>query len=203
MAEGGDKNAVRILGIDQDRSNLLCVAQRAIPLTQMLPGEARVVGLVDTVAYREIGTTQAFTTTDIDRIRIRRRDRQRSNRTGGVVILGLTIEDRIPGAAGIRRLPNPAVVRRHVEDIRLARNTGNRHGAAAAKRADHAPVKFLVHRRVIRLGGKRERKEQNAERGERNPQESLVHGCPRRELRINHGSGHWTARGPVPRPLDG
>ena len=126
-----------------------------------------------------------------DGVRIRRRrHRQRSNRTGAVVvvwlvipglaIVGLTIEDRIPGVAEVRRLPDSAVVRRHVEDIRLAGNSGDRHGAAAAERADHAPVKFLVHRRVILLGGKRERKKQNTERGEQNPEECLFTVGPRR-----------------------
>src|SRR5271169_584985 len=154
----------------------------------MPPGAARVRRLVDTVAYRKIGPAQTFTAADVNRIRIRWRDRQRSDGS-----CRLVIEDGIPGAAEVRRLPDSAVVRRHVEDIRLAGNTGDRHGASATKRANHAPVKFLIHRRVILLGKKREGKKHNPERGEQSPEEAFVHGCPRRKVRINHAGEGWTA----------
>src|SRR5450631_959623 len=137
----------------------------------MLPGAARVGRFVDAVAYGEIGAAQAFATSNIDRVGIGRRNREGSDGTGGLII-----EDGIPGAAEVRRFPDSAVIRRHVEDIRLARNAGNRHGAAAAKWSDHPPVKFLVHGRVIGLCGERERKKRNAEHGEQSPEESLVHG---------------------------
>ena len=143
-----DEEAIGVFGIDDDGCDLLRVAQ-----SEMLPGAARVGRLVDAVAYGEIGPAQAFTAADIDRIGIRWSNGQRSDRT-----CWLVIENWIPGAAEVRRLPNPAIVRRHVEDVRLARNTGNRHGTAAAKWADHAPMKFLIHRRVILLGRKRGRK---------------------------------------------
>src|SRR5260221_10402539 len=131
--------------IDDDGCNLLRVAQ-----SEVLPGAARVGRLVHAVAYGEIGTAKAFTAADVYRVGIRRRDGQSSYRT-----CRLIIEDGIPYAAEVRRFPDSAVVRRHVKDVWLARNTGNRHGAAAAKRADHPPVKFLVHCWVIRLGEKR------------------------------------------------
>ena len=90
-------------------------------------------------------------------------------------VLGLIVEDGIPGTAEVGGLPDAAVVRRHVEDIRLAGNARDRNGAAAAKGADHAPVKFLVHGGVKLLGGKRDGKKQDRERGEQNPQEAFVH----------------------------
>src|SRR6202158_2219531 len=142
MSLSRDKEAIRVFGIDDDGCDLLCVAQ-----SEMLPGAARVGRLVDTVAYGEIGPAKAFTTTHVYGGGIRRRDCQGSDRT-----CRLIVENWIPGAAEVRRLPNSAIARRHVEDIRLTWNAGDRHGAAAAKRADHAPVKFLIHRWVILLG---------------------------------------------------
>src|SRR5208282_5302346 len=112
MSLGRDEEAIRIVRIDDDGCNLLRVAQ-----SEMLPGAARVGRFVDAIAYREIGAAQAFTTADVNRVGTRRRDRERSNRT-----CGLVIEDRIPGAAEVGGFPDSAVVRRHVEGIRLARN---------------------------------------------------------------------------------
>src|SRR5260370_12626401 len=117
-----------------------------------------------------MGGAQAFGGGGGGRVWIRGNNGEGSDKT-----CRLTVKIRIPGAAEVRRFPNPAVVRRHVEKTRLARNAGNRNGATAAKRADQSPVKILVHRRVIRLGGKGERKKKNAEHGDQNQQEGLVH----------------------------
>ena len=62
--------------------------------------------------------------------------------------------------AEVCRLPNAAIVGRHVEDVGLGRNSGNCHGSAAAKRADQAPVKFLVGCGIILLGEKCGRKKE-------------------------------------------
>src|SRR5260221_9596079 len=101
----------------------------------MLPSAARVGRFVDAVADGEIGAAQPFSAADVNRVRIRWRDGQGSDRARWLVI-----EDRIPCAARVRRLPNSAIVRRHVKDVWLAWNAGDRHGAAATKRADHAPA---------------------------------------------------------------
>src|SRR5713226_6804577 len=153
MSLGRDEQAIGIFGIDDDGCDLLRVAQ-----SEMLPGVARVGRFVDSVAYGKIGTTQAFSTANVDYVWAQGSNGERSDGTCRLIVFWLVIEDRIPGAAEVRRLPNPAVIRRHVEDIRLARDALNRDGAAAAKRADQSPVKLLVQRRVIRLGGKGERK---------------------------------------------
>ncbi len=50
----------------------------------------------------------------------------------------------IPGAAVVVRLPDTAVDLAHVENVWLAGNAGRGAGAAAAKRADHAPMQLLV-----------------------------------------------------------
>ena len=57
----------------------------------------------------------------------------------------LVVEDGIPGAAEVGRLPDSAVVGRHVEDIWMAGNAGDGDGAASAEGADHAPAQFLKH----------------------------------------------------------
>src|SRR5229473_1347089 len=176
MSLGCDEEAIGIFGIDDDGCNLLRVAQ-----SEMLPGVARVGRFVDTVAYGKIGTTQAFSAANVDYVWARGSNGERSDGTCRLIVFWLVIEDRIPGAAEVCRFPNPAVIRRHVEDIRLARDTGNRNGAAAAKRADQSPVKILVHCWVIRLGGKRERKKQHTERGEQNPEEAIVHSWSSKE----------------------
>src|SRR5450755_2989443 len=99
-------------------------------------------------------------------------------------IVRLMVENRIPGTAVVGCLPDPSVIWGHVKDVRLAGDAGNRDGPAAAEGADQPPVKFLKHRRVIRLGRECERKK--AERGELETQESLLHVGPLREVRINH-----------------
>src|ERR1700690_895593 len=139
----------------------------------MLPGAPRVGRLVNAVADGEIGPAQAFSAAHIDNIGIRRRYRQRSDGAGR-----LAIEDRVPGSAEVRRLPNAAVVWSHVEDVLVLRNAGDRHRAAAAKWPDQPPMKLLIERWVIWLGRKRGRKNENTERGKHNPHESLVHSFP-------------------------
>src|ERR1700681_2403197 len=79
------------------------------------------------------------------------------------------IEDWLPRAAKICSLPDAAIIRRHVEDVRLPRDARNRDGASTAKWANHAPMKFLVHRRVVLLSSQRDGENKKAERGERNP----------------------------------
>ncbi len=122
-----DKEAIGIFGIDDDGCNLLRVAQ-----SEMLPGTTRVGRFVDAVAYGEIGAAQAFAAADVDRVRIRRCDCQGADRPGGLIVVWLDavwlgvvwliIENRIPRTTEVRRLPDSAVVRRHVEDVRLPRN---------------------------------------------------------------------------------
>src|SRR5271154_5197888 len=127
----------------------------------MLPGMSSIHRFVHTVADGKVGPAQAFPTADVNSIRIRRRQSQRPNGAGR-----LAVEDGIPSVAEVRRLPDSTIIWSHVEDVRLARNAGDRHRAAAAKWTDQAPMKFLIHRRIIGLGGKRGKKWRNAKRGE-------------------------------------
>src|SRR5450755_2978316 len=147
----------------------------------MLPGAAGVGGLVHAIADGEIGAAQAFSAADIDGVGIRWGYGERSNRARGLVI-----EDGIPGAAEVGGLPDSAIVRGHVEDILMAGNAGDGHGASTAKGADRAPVKVLVQGRVILLCTERRREKRNSKTGEQHPQISSIHSLSStRRLRIN------------------
>src|SRR3982751_5241792 len=63
----------------------------------------------------------------------------RANRLGR-----LRVEDWIPCAPVVVRLPHAAVHLTDVKDVRLRRHTGARSGAASAKWADRTPTHFLV-----------------------------------------------------------
>ena len=92
MPEHGDEQPVRVARVDDDLRDLLAVAQ-----AEMRPGRAGVDRLVDAVAGGEVGPLQAFAAADVDDARIGRRDRDRADRAGGLVV-----EDRRPRAAGSR-----------------------------------------------------------------------------------------------------
>ena len=67
-----------------------------------------------------------------------------AHRDGADRLRRLVVEDRIPGAAVVVRLPDAAVDLPHVEDIGLAGHAGGGARPAAAERADHAPAHLLV-----------------------------------------------------------
>src|SRR5271167_4207832 len=135
VAEHGSKNTIGIARIDGQRGNLLSVDEAA----EMSPGFAGVGGLVDAVADGEIGAVQSLAAADIDDVGVRRSDGNGSDGLSGFVI-----EDGVPGATVVVGFPNAAVYLGDVEHIGLAGNAGGRAGAPATKRADHAPVQFLV-----------------------------------------------------------
>ena len=159
------KQAIGIFRVHNDRRDLL-----RVPQSQMLPAPPRVDRLVNPIPNGKIWPPQALSTANINRVRIRRRDRQRSDRTSRLIV-----EDRIPSPAKVVRLPNSAIVRRHIKDIRLPRNSRNSHRASAAKRPNRTPVQFLVHCRVVLLGEKRARQKQHAEKGRQNSEASHAH----------------------------
>ena len=159
MAGHGDKEPVGVPGVDREVGDLLAVAQ-----AKVRPGLPRVGGLVDAVSNREVGTAESLTAADVDHVRIRGRDGDRSDRAGRLIV-----EDRLPGAAGIRRLPHPAVADADVERVRLRRHADRGLGAPAAERADAPPSHVTEQLRIHRSG----------ERGRR----SLAHRRPRHRRR--------------------
>ena len=125
MAERGDEQAIRVLRIDRELRNLLRVAQ-----AEMRPGLAGVGRFVDAVADGEVRARQPFAAADVDDVRIGRRDGDPADRSGRLVV-----EDRLPGAAGVGRLPDAAVDHADVEGVRLAAH-GPRPPSSARRGAD-------------------------------------------------------------------
>ena len=65
MSEHRDKQAIRVVRIDNDRGNLLSVTQ-----SQVLPATARVGRLVNSISGRKIGPPQSFAAAHVDDVRI-------------------------------------------------------------------------------------------------------------------------------------
>src|SRR5207248_3053692 len=130
MSEDCDEEAIRIARIDDDRGDLLAVVE-----AEVLPRFAGVGGFVDAVAGGEIGTLQTFAAANVDDVRIGRRNGDRADRAGRLIV-----EDRRPDAAVVGRLPDAAVVHADVEKARLSRHAGRGDGASAAKWSDAAPT---------------------------------------------------------------
>src|SRR5207249_2665721 len=109
------------------------------PLVQaeMAPRPAAVGGLVDAVACGEVRPLEALAAADVDHVRARRSDGDRTDGAGRLIV-----EDRPPGPAVVLGLPDPAVDGAHVEDVGLIRDAGRGLRAPAAVRADHAPAQL-------------------------------------------------------------
>ena len=132
MSSDCDEQPVGIARIDCHLRNLLAVAQ-----AEMRPRGSGIGGLVDAVANGEVRTMQPFAAAYVNNLRIRGRHNNRANGPGW-----LLIEDRLPGAAVVGRLPHTPVHRADVEDIGLAGDTAQGASASATKRANVAPAHF-------------------------------------------------------------
>ena len=138
MTEGRDEQPVGILRVDGDVRDLLRVAQ-----TEVRPRPAGVGRLVDAVAGREVGTMEAFPAADVDDVGVGRRDGDGADRPGRLVV-----EDRLPDAAGVGRLPDAAVHCRHIEGVRMAAMSRRRPRPARAVWTDVAPPHLGEESRV-------------------------------------------------------
>src|SRR5205823_6016074 len=110
--------------------DLLTVAQ-----SQMGPRLAGIDRFVNSIADRKVRPMQSFTAAGVNDIRICRRNRNRADRRRRLIV-----KDWLPRSAVVGGLKNAAVHRRHVEDIRLRRNTRDRASAPAAMRSDVPPA---------------------------------------------------------------
>jgi hypothetical protein len=144
VTEDGDEEPVGVARIDGDGRDHLAVAQ-----AEMLPGASGVGGLVDPVADGEIRTDDARSSPDVDDARVRRRDPNRADRAGRLVV-----EQRHPIGAEVRGSPDAAVVEAGVEGIRLAGDASQRTGAPGTRGADVAPA-HLAEREVLGSRGRR------------------------------------------------
>ncbi len=170
MPEDGDEQPVRVGRVDDERRDLLRVAQ----LRQMRPGAARVGGLVDAVADREVGTLLSLAGADVEHAGIGRRDRERADRAGAGAV-----EDRLPRPPGVGRLPHAAVRHPHVEGVGLLHHAGDGAGAAGAMRPDVAPGQFAEERRVD--GARRRARRLGARRGHEQSRQDQRDGDVRSE----------------------
>src|SRR5262245_20126237 len=143
MSERGDEHTVGVFRINDDRADLLSVAQPHIP-----PGLPAVGRFVNAVAGRKIGALQTFAAADVNNVGIGRRDSQIADRPGRLVI-----EDRSPRQAIIGRLPHASVVDADVEDVRLPRNARSADSASRAERPDASPAQRLIEIVVVLLSG--------------------------------------------------
>ena len=141
MAEHGDQDAARIVRIDDEGRDLLAVRQ-----AEVTPRLAGVAGLVDPVAHGEVGALQPFARADVDDGGIGGSDGERADRARR-----LPVEQRGPGAPVIRGAPHAAVIDADVEQVGLTRHARRGHRAAAAKRADRAPMQVGKQGRVVLL----------------------------------------------------
>ncbi len=176
VAEDRGVNALRVTRVDGEARDLLGVAK-----AEMRPRFPRVRRLVDAVADGEVGPLQALAAPDVERVGARRGDGEGADRARGLVV-----EDRRPHASRVRRLPDPAVVRGGVEDVRVAGDAACRDGAPAAKRADHSPAHLREQRLGKRLRGRGagEKKKRGKRREQGSTASKRVHGLLRLDSRV-------------------
>ena len=130
VSEHRYEQPIRVVRIDDDVRDLLTIAQ-----AEVRPGLAGVDRFVDAVTYRQVRPREPFAAADVDDVWIGRRDGNRADRAGRLIV-----EGRQPCAAEIGGLPDAAVHRADVEDIRRARDAGDGLGPPAAKWSDRAPA---------------------------------------------------------------
>ena len=114
MAKGGDKQPVGILRVDIDHRDHLRFAE-----AQMRPRCPVIHRLVNAIADREIWTDDPGATAHVDDVRVRWGDRDRTDRT-----CGLVVEQRHPVRAVVGAAPHAAVVEAGVEHARLRGHAG-------------------------------------------------------------------------------
>ena len=129
MPQRGDQNCFRIMRIDDDAGDLPAVGK-----TAGLPGLTAVGRTEHALPLGDVRAHVCLARSDVENLRSRRRDRQRTDRPDGDAI-----EDRIPRPTGIACLPNTAVHRPKVEMQRRIARAGHRQYPAAAVRPDRPP----------------------------------------------------------------
>src|SRR5579864_8441033 len=139
MSQDCSEKSVRISRIHGQRRNLLAIAQ-----SEVCPALSGIAGFVNSIAHGKIGAVQTFAGAHVHEFRIRGSYRDRADGLGW-----LAIKDRDPGTAVVVTLPNSAIHRSDVKDIRLAGHTSNGASAPASKRADHPPAHVHVFRQLL------------------------------------------------------
>ena len=135
VAEGCDEGDIGIRGMNDDLAYVTRVFQ-----TDVSPGFAGVVRTIDAIAEGDVAANAGFAAASINHVGIGIGDGDAADRGGG----GLLIEERIPGIAAVGGFPDAAGDRAEIVGVRLAGHTRNGQGAAAAERADEAPLHSAI-----------------------------------------------------------
>src|SRR5882757_3225092 len=139
MAGDSHKNSVRIFNVNRDLPNLLAVAQSF----KVCPRLARIGGLVDTIAGREIWPLQTLCAGNIDDVRLALGHGNGPDRAGR-----LTVPYAVPRRAGISRLPDTAVHGAQVKGGWLTGNAGQRTRTTRSHRANLTPLHVRIKLRI-------------------------------------------------------
>ena len=141
VAKRRDEDDIRILRIDNDSPNLSSALE-----SDVLPGLAGVDGFVHAVAELNRISHVGFARANVNHIRIRRRHTNGANRGRR-----RRVENGIPCATCVHRLPNAATNRAEIKSLRLAHDATNRVDAARAKRANHPPMQAGIKVGIVLL----------------------------------------------------
>src|SRR4029077_2960977 len=81
VAFDGHEQAIRIFGVDENRGDLLSVAE-----AEVFPSFSRIGGLVETVASGEVRALQPLAAANVENVGIGRRDGDSSDRAGVLIV---------------------------------------------------------------------------------------------------------------------
>jgi hypothetical protein len=110
MTKHRSKHTIGVTRIDRQPGNALAIAE-----AQVRPGLTCIGGFVNSVADGQIGSGQALATGNINDVRVGGR-----HGNGADGLRGLRVEDRIPCPAEVIRLPDSAIYRADIKNVRLA-----------------------------------------------------------------------------------
>ena len=130
MAQGGDIDQIRVLGMDSDLSDVTSLLE-----SQVRPGLSSVGGAVHSVAVGDVGADGGFSRSGVDHVGIGRGDGQGADGRGVEEAVG----DVLPIGAAVFRLPDTARHGAEVEDHGVGGMTGHRHHPSPAKRSRQTP----------------------------------------------------------------
>ena len=176
VAQGGDEQHLGVARVHQYAGDLARVGK-----PDGGPVRAAVGGAEHAHALRDVRAHVGFARAHVERGR-----RGRGDGYGADGAHGRRVEDRVPGAAGVARLPHPAVDRAEVEALRVVRRARHRQHPAAAERADRTPAQGLEQGRLRALGRRQRR--------QRHPLRAALRGLALRRFGMGDPGGS-SARG--------
>ncbi len=138
---------------------------------QLFPPSTR---FVHAVALRDVRAHVRFAASDVDHVRVRGGDGDRADGSDRLIV-----EDRLPRPPGIARFPHAAIHAAEIEVLRLTRDSGDRHHATSAKRADEPPAQILKERRIDGRGMHDGRKRNEKEGGEASQHRGMISAARR------------------------